>query len=122
MKRGEAVLLNENRLVVLILAVALLGIAGCGGAKKQIVGKWKSEGGSQELVWEFFDNGNLSAGAQPGRYTFGDGGRIKIQTQSATFVNQLELEGDRMIWKAPDGSKQQFTRVKYMPESEGVSK
>jgi hypothetical protein len=115
MKNGDgwkAVVPNEKRFFVLIILAALLAIAGCGGAKTGIVGKWKSHGSSGEVVWEFFDNGQLSAGGQPGRYTFGDGGRIKIQTQTATFVNQLELQGDRMTWKTPDGSRQEFTRVK----------
>ncbi len=110
--RREGALPNDKRFAVLILVVALFAIAGCGGAKKQIAGKWKSDGASGEIVWEFFDNGSLSAGGQAGRYSFGDGGRIKIQTQSATFVNQLELAGERMTWKAPDGSRQEFTRVK----------
>lgn len=103
---------NEKRFALLFLLAALFLFAGCDGGKKQIVGKWKSDGVSDAVVWEFFDNGSLSTEGQPGRYTFGDNGRIKIQTPTATFVNQLELEGDRMIWKAPDGSKQEFTRVK----------
>ena len=100
------------RLFLLLLLATWCAVAGCDRGKQQIVGKWKSEGGSEAVVWEFFENGSLSAGNQPGRYTLGDRGRIKIQTQTATFVNQLELDGDRMIWKAPDGSKQEFTRVK----------
>ncbi len=48
----------------------------------------------------------------PGKYTFGDGHRIKIQTPTATFVHQIEFVGDRMIWKAVDGTRTELTRVK----------
>lgn len=103
---------NEKTLALSLLLTSLLLLAGCDSGKKQIVGQWKSDAGSDAVVWEFFDDGRLSAGSQAGRYAFGDNERIKIQTQTATFVNQLKLEGDRMIWKAPDGSKQEFTRIK----------
>ncbi len=92
--------------------LALLGIAialiGCGGPHKQIAGKWKAG----DAVWDFASNGTLTTDGQPGRYTFGDQDRIKIQTGAATFVYQLELQSDRMTWIAPNGSKTELTRIK----------
>ncbi len=63
------------------------------------------------MVWEFSPNGNVSVGAEPGRYSFGDGNRIKIQTRIATFVHEVEFKGDRMIWKQPNGSQIEFVRA-----------
>ncbi len=97
---------------LLFVLAALLTFTACHGSKKEIVGKWKSEGGQGEMLWEFNDNGTVSVGGKPGKYSLGAGGRVKVQTQTATFVNQLEIKEDRMSWKAPDGSKQEFKRVK----------
>ena len=108
--RRNAVMLKRSYL--LIMVAALITVAGCDSSEKQIVGKWKSDGSSGEVIWEFFENGGLSVDGRPGRYTLGDRGRIKIQTQSATFLNQIKVAGDRMTWQAPDGPKQEFTRVK----------
>lgn len=102
--------LKLSTLLCLLAATVLL--AGCDSPKKEIVGKWKSESGSAGVVWEFLANGTLSAGGAPGRYSFGDGNRLKVQTQTATFVNGLELHGDHMTWTARDGTKQEWTRVK----------
>lgn len=103
---------DKKQLSILIVLAALFALASCDRGQKQIIGKWKLNGSSGEVVWEFFDNGSLSAAGRSGRYSFGAGKRIKVQTPTATFVNQVKLEGDRMIWHAPDGSKQEFTRVK----------
>jgi len=97
--------------ILLALAAVLFALQACDTSRKQIVGKWKAEG-SNEVVWEFFGNGSLSTGGSPGRYSFGDGQRVKIQTQSATFVYQLEFQDDRMIWKDPNESKMEFRRMK----------
>jgi hypothetical protein len=90
----------------------LFALPGCDQSRKQIVGKWKVLRGSSDVVWEFFENGSVSTGGTPGKYTFGDGRRIKIQTPTATFVHQIEFVGDRMIWKALDGTRTELTRVK----------
>lgn len=103
---------NFKRSALLLLLATATFLTGCDVSKKQIVGKWKSESAPNGVVWEFLPNGSFSAGGAPGRYTFGDGKRIKVQTQTATFVNALELHGDHMTWTAPDGSKQEFTREK----------
>ncbi len=94
----------------LVLLAALFALGGCDNSRKRIVGKWKAESG--EVVWEFSGNGTLSSGGTPGRYTLGDNNRIKIQTGAATFVYQLEYEGERMIWKDPNGSKMTLSRIK----------
>jgi len=96
-----------------LAAVALVfSLPGCDNSRSQIIGKWKVVGDSSDVVWEFFDNGAVSAGGRPGKYTFGDGRRIKIQTPAATFVHQIEFVGDRMIWKELNGTKTELTRVK----------
>ena len=95
-------------LYVLLLALALQS---CGGAKKEIVGKWRAEGASN-TVFEFRDNGSVLSEDAPGRYTFGDGNRLKIETGRATFVRQVEINGDHMTWKDPNGTRTELVRVK----------
>ncbi len=97
---------------VLLLLLTAIFFSNCDSSKKEIVGRWRSENAANGVAWEFSANGTLSAGGAPGRYTFGDGRRIKVQTQTATFVNAFALRGDHMTWASPDGSKQEFTRVK----------
>ncbi len=110
---NSSITLAAMRQVLLCGLVFLFALAGCDRTRKQLVGKWKAEsGGSGESAWEFFDNGTLSAGGSPGRYTFGDNNRLKIQTTTATFVYQFEFSGDRMTWKDPNGSRMELTRIK----------
>ena len=94
------------------LVALLLALPGCNRSRSQIIGKWQVIGGSSEVVWEFFENGSLSAGGMPGKYSFGDNDRIKIQTPTATFVHQIEFAGDHMIWKGLDGTRTELMRVK----------
>ena len=103
--------MTRLRTVAALLLTVLL-VTACDSTRKQVVGKWKATSGSSEVVWEFFENGTLSAGGSPGRYSFGDNKRIKVQTGSATFVHQMELSGDRMTWIDPNGTKLEFTRAK----------
>lgn len=94
--------------IALALATALVA---CHGPNRQVAGRWKSADASNPLVWEFLRNGNVLVGSEPGRYTFGDGNRMKIQTRSATFVHEVEFAHDRMIWKQSNGSKTEFVRA-----------
>src|SRR6476619_3336527 len=103
--------MRNLRLAHLALVALLLALPACDQSRK-IVGKWKVVGGSSEVVWEFFENGRLSAAGTPGKYSFGDGQRIKIQTPTATFVHHFEITGERMIWKALDGTRTELVRVK----------
>ena len=64
------------------------------------------------MVWEFSNDGSVLMGTNRGRYSFGDNNRIKIETSIATSVYQLEISGDKMILKEPNGSKLVLTRVK----------
>ena len=101
------------RAAITALGVALLCAAtACDTSRKQIVGKWKTTTGVSESIWEFNENGTLTTDGNPGRYSFGDNRRIKVQTKTATFVHQIDLEGDRMTWIDPNGAKLEFTRVK----------
>jgi len=85
-------------------------MAGCGNPT--IIGKWRMSGGSNATVWEFSQNGSLLIGNVRGRYTFGDQGRIKIETPFAKTVYQIEISGDRMVLREPGGSKLEFTRIR----------
>jgi hypothetical protein len=96
----------------LVLSFALLvAITSCQSPRDRIVGKWKVDGASDTMLWEFSKNGAVKNGNMTGRYTFGDRNRLKIQTQFATFVYEIELSGDKMVWKDPNGSRTELARV-----------
>jgi hypothetical protein len=100
----------------LAFAVTLLalvfGLVSCDSTQKQIVGKWRVQG-STDAVWDFQANGSVTTtSGGPGRYSFGDNNRLKIQTPSATFVQQIELRGDQMTWRDMNGAVTQLSRVK----------
>ncbi|HEX8679874.1 MAG TPA: hypothetical protein VF683_07935 [Chthoniobacterales bacterium] len=97
----------------LSIFAVLLALTSCGGPGKAIVGKWQVEGGAADAVWDFQANGTvITSNGVTGRYSFGDNNRLKIQTPSATFVHQLELQGDRMTWRDMSGGVTQLTRAK----------
>src|SRR5689334_8468675 len=85
-------------------------VTGCGGASHQIVGTWRAGDDSNAMVWEFSSDGSVLMGTNRGRYSFGDNNRIKIQTSVATSVYQMELSGDKMTLKDPNGSKLVLTK------------
>lgn len=96
-----------------VLSVVCLSIiAGCGSASHQIVGAWRVGDDSTAMVWEFSNDGSVLMGTNRGRYSFGDNNRIKIETSIATSVYQMELVGDKMTLRDPNGSKLVLTRVK----------
>ena len=99
-----------HRATLTLLCAALL--AACGGAESQIVGKWKLRAGPNGAVWEFSANKAVNMGGRTGKYSFGDQGRLKVQTQFATFVYQLELSDDRMVLTEPNGTRTELERVK----------
>lgn len=99
-------------LISALLLVAVLGLTSCGGPKKEIIGKWRVEGNASDVVWDFRANGSVTSGDAPGRYSFGDNDRLKIETRSATFVRQIEIKGDHMTWREPNGTKTELVRVK----------
>ena len=63
------------------------------------------------MIWEFSKDSSILMGSSRGKYTFGRN-RVKIQTPGGTTVYQMDLSEDRMILKAPGGSKLEFTRLK----------
>ena len=93
-----------------VLAAALL--TACGGNESRIVGKWKPTNDPNAPLWEFSATKAVDIGGRKGKYTFGDQGRLKVQTQFATFVYQLELSEDRMVLTEPNGTKVELERVK----------
>ena len=103
---------GATRLVRLTSAALLLCLlVSCGGAPKQIVGKWKTTTGTNESIWEFFGSGSLNHDSTPGRYRL-DNDRLKIITPSATFAYRFEIKGDAMIWTPESGAPIQLMRVK----------
>jgi hypothetical protein len=95
-----------------VLGLSLCFITGCGGSARDIVGAWRTSTDPNAMVWEFSSDGSVLMGTNRGRYSFGDNNRIKIETSIATSVYQMELEGDKMTLKEPNGSKLVLTRVK----------
>lgn len=95
-----------------VLGLALCLVTGCGGNARDIVGAWRTSTDPNAMIWEFSSDGSVLMGTNRGRYSFGDNNRIKIETSIATSVYQMELVGDKMILKEPNGSKLVLTRVK----------
>jgi hypothetical protein len=97
---------------VTLSTIALALLASCGGAESEIVGKWKVTGVPNGEVWEFASNKSIDMSGRKGKYTFGDQGRLKVQTRSATFVYQLQIAGDRMVLTDATGARTELERVK----------
>jgi hypothetical protein len=85
---------------------------GCGGPSYDIVGKWRTSGGANAMVWEFSKDRSVLIGQMRGRYSFGDRNRDEIETPFATSVYQMELSDDHMILREPNGSTLAFTRIR----------
>ena len=102
----------KSRLRFIALAILLCAIASCGGPSRDIVGKWRTSGDANALVWEFSKNGSVLVGKERGRYSFGDQNRIKIELPSAKFVYQMEIAGDHMTLRSSNGLRLEFTRIK----------
>jgi hypothetical protein len=100
----------KPRLRIIILAVLLSAMAGCGGPSRDVVGKWRLSQEADAMVWEFSKNGAVVIGNTQGRYSL-DRNRVKIETPFAKTVYQMEFSGDRMILREPNGSKLEFTRL-----------
>ena len=98
------------------LAFALLtyvfAFASCSDPKARIAGQWKVTSDTSAIVWDFAKDGSVVSGDIRGRYSFGSQNKMKLQTPFATFVYQLDFTGDKMTWKAPNGSTTELTRVK----------
>ena len=104
--------LSSHRFIAASVLVSLCLIAGCGGNARNIVGSWRTSTDPNAMVWEFSSDGSVLMGTNRGRYSFGDNNRIKIETAIATSVYQIEVVGDKMTLKEPNGSKLVLTRVK----------
>jgi hypothetical protein len=98
--------------MICALALLPLAMAGCGGSRDDILGKWRPAGDSGTTVWEFSTGGSVLMGSTQGKYTFGDRDRVKIQTPFGTSIYQMEISGDQMILKDPRGSRLEFTRLR----------
>ncbi|HSH39912.1 MAG TPA: hypothetical protein VK993_14145 [Chthoniobacterales bacterium] len=99
-----------HRATLAVVFFALL--AACGGVESRIVGKWKPVSDPNADVWEFSANKTVNMAGRTGKYSFGDQGRLKVQTRSATFVYQLELSQERMVLTEPNGTRTELERVK----------
>jgi outer membrane biogenesis lipoprotein LolB len=103
---------HKARLGLIALAVFLCIMSGCGSRSRDIVGKWRTSRDANAMVWEFSPNGAVLIGSDKGRYSFGDQNRVKIETPFAKSVYQIEVSGDRMTLRQPNGSKLEFTKIK----------
>jgi hypothetical protein len=104
--------LSRHYVRSIVSAVLLSVLIGCGGPSRDIVGKWRSSADRDAVVWEFASNGRVLIGNTRGKYTFGDGGRVKIETPFSTSVYHLEISHDRMTFRESTGSRMEFTRIK----------
>lgn len=102
--------MRSLRSLIALALLALVLLAGCDKSSQQIVGKWKAE--NSNATWEFLANGSLDNNGAPGRYTFGDNKRLKIQTGAATFVYQYDLQNDRLTLIDPSGSRLELVRIR----------
>jgi hypothetical protein len=93
-------------------AVLLCVLVACGGPSQEIVGKWRTSTDPNAVVWEFASNGLVVIGSTRGRYTFGNSGRIKIETPSGTSVYQAAISRDHMMFQDSSGSRLEFNRIK----------
>jgi hypothetical protein len=89
----------------------LFTLSGCNSPKDRIVGRWEVQGGTNPMVWEFAKNGAVKSGNISGKYTFASSDRLKIQTQFATFVYSIRMDGDTMTWTEPNGTRTQLKKV-----------
>jgi len=95
----------------MLLTIVLCSVIGCGGPSS-IIGRWRSSGDQNATVWEFRKDGSVLIGNTRGRYSFGNGQRIKVESPFATAVYRMEFSGDQMILKDPNGSRLEFTKLK----------
>lgn len=109
---SSTVIVQSGLALSRVAAVAIIfALAACTDAKSQVIGQWKVTSDTSALVWEFAEDGTVTSGDMRGRYSFGSQNRLKIQTPFATFVYQVELAGNKMTWKNPNGSKTDLMRV-----------
>ena len=103
---------NRHQLRLLISAVLLSVLAACGGPSREIVGKWRTSSDPNAVVWEFAPNGLVTIGSTRGKYSFGDSGRIKIQTPFEKSVYEITISHDHMTFRESTGSRLEFDRIK----------
>jgi hypothetical protein len=103
---------SRHQLRLLISAVLLSFLTGCGGPSSEIVGKWRTSSDPNAVVWEFASNGLVTIGSTRGKYSFGDSGRIKIQTPFEKSVYEVTISHDHMTFRESTGSRLEFDRIK----------
>ena len=104
--------MSLKHISLVLMAVALFSSVACDRTESKIVGKWKVASAGEGAIWEFAANKGVDMSGRKGKYSFGDQGRLKVQTQFATFVYQLELSDDRMVLIEPNGTRLELERVK----------
>jgi hypothetical protein len=103
---------NRRQVRFLISAALLSLLAACGGPSREIVGKWRTSSDPSAVVWEFASNGLVTIGSTRGKYSFGDSGRIKIQTPFEKSVYEITISHDHMTFRESTGSRLEFDRIK----------
>ena len=103
---------SRRQIRLFIAAVLLSVLAACGGPSREIVGKWRTSSDPDAIVWEFAANGLVTIGSTRGKYSFGDSGRIKIQTPFEKSVYEVTIARDHMTFRESTGSRIEFDRIK----------
>src|SRR5436190_505597 len=103
---------SQRQLRLFSAAVLLSVLVACGGPSREIVGKWRTSSEPNAIIWEFAANGLVTIGSTRGKYSFGDSGRIKIQTPFEKSVYEVTIARDHMTFRESTGSRIEFDRIK----------
>lgn len=107
---GSMLMLSASAKLFSVLSAIMLVVAGCDNSPG-LSGKWRPAANPAGVIWEFSNDGSIVVGSTRGRYSLGDGGRLKIETPFATSVYRLELSRNRMVLTDPGGSRLEFTKT-----------
>lgn len=100
--------------VVLVLAIAMIGLTGCDN-NKGIIGSWSTKLYSTEYVYTFNEDktGNYNAGGTVMNFTYEDDGKkVSILYTGNTDASSYEyrIEGNKLIIKDSFGSDVEYTK------------
>ena len=110
----------RTRVNVLVMALLLVGLAGCGKSTEEaILGEWGESGGTE--VVKFFEDGTISIEESNedmvGNYTFVDEDTIRVElgglgALAGPMVIGVTIDGDSLVLTMPDDRAETYTRKK----------
>ena len=103
--------LRHRELRLILSAVLLLGLIGCGGPSRDIVGKWRTSQDANAVIWEFDRNGLVLIGSTRGKYTLQDD-RVKVETAFGKSLYYVQISHDQMTFRDSAGSQIRFNRIR----------